>query len=396
MTGTAGKSRWKRGLYGTAVFLTGAGLLPAASTAFAFHGARWAYILILSFGLSFCLTPVCILAARRFNILDMPDGRKMHGQATPLLGGVAIFLSFLVSILVNGISSPGVTAILAAALMMFVAGLVDDVKEVPAVIKLVVQVAAVLVIVSQDVVLHAVPARLGMTAKLANLGLTFLWVIGITNAMNFFDGMNGLAAGLGAIIAFFLAVVAYQTGQPLVGWVSIAVMGGCLGFLPYNLRATGKAAVFLGDAGSTFIGFILACLAVYGVWSDTSPVVALASPLLIFWVLIFDMIYITVDRIVTGKVATFRQWLEYVGRDHLHHRLANVLGGNRKSVVFIFVLNGCLGISAVALRHASPLEAFLLLIQAVMLVLLISALERSGRSAPKPPSPHSDQRQTEE
>jgi UDP-GlcNAc:undecaprenyl-phosphate GlcNAc-1-phosphate transferase len=379
MMDMSGSSWLKKLLFAASVVVTGLVLMPPVSRMFTFHGLRWAYILMAAVALSFCLTPLCIRVARRLNILDMPDGRKNHDQATPLLGGVAIFLAFLISILVNGIIDPGVTAILSAAMLVFIVGLADDIKEVSAIVKLVAQVAAVLIVVSQGIVLRAVPVQLGPVAQVANLGLTFLWIIGITNALNFFDGMNGLAAGLGAIIAFFLSVVAYQTDQPLVGWLALAVMGGCLGFLPYNFRARGKAAVFLGDAGSTFIGFILASLAVYGVWSDTSPIVALVSPLLIFWVLIFDMFYITVDRIATGKVTSVRQWLEYVGRDHLHHRLANVLGGNRKSVAFIFVLNGCLGISAVALRHAWPLEAVLLLAQAVLLVLLISALERAGR-----------------
>ncbi|MEW6077765.1 MAG: MraY family glycosyltransferase [Thermodesulfobacteriota bacterium] len=390
MTERSGNSKWKGLLYGTAVLLTGALLLPSASITFALHGARWAYILILSAGISFCLTPVCMRVARRFNILDLPDGRKRHDQATPLLGGMAVFMASLASILLNGIYDPGVVAILSASLLLFAVGLMDDISEVPAVIKLLAQIVAVIIVVSHGVVLKVVPTHLGTAGLAFNLVLTFLWIIGITNALNFFDGMNGLAAGLGAIIAFFLSLVAYQTGQPLVGWLAIAVMGGCLGFLPYNFRARGKAAIFLGDAGSTFIGFILACLAVYGVWSDTNPVVALVSPLLIFWVLIFDMIYITVDRIATGKVATVRQWLEYVGRDHLHHRLAIVLGGNRRSVVFIFALNSCLGISAVVIRHAGILEAALLLLQAVLLVLLISVLEKSGRLRKKSTSGHPD------
>jgi len=396
MTQNPGRTRWPGLLYGAVVVLTLAFLLPAVSSFFACQGLRWVYILVLSAAISFCLTPLCIRMARRFHIIDLPDERKKHDRATPLLGGVAVFTAFLISILVNGILNPGVTAILAAAMLLFLVGLADDIKAVPATIKLGAQVGAVAIVISQGVVLRAAPVQLGMAATLINLGLTFLWIIGITNALNFFDGMNGLAAGLGVIISFFLSVVAYQTGQPLVGWLSVAIMGGCLGFMPYNFRASGKAAIFLGDAGSTVIGFILASLAVYGVWSDTNPVVALVSPLLIFWVLIFDMFYITVDRIVTGKVSSVRQWLEYVGRDHLHHRLENLLGGNRKSVVFIFVLNGCLGISAVALRNADPLEAALLLIQAVLLVLMISALERSGRSLRKSSPPPPNQTLTEQ
>jgi UDP-GlcNAc:undecaprenyl-phosphate GlcNAc-1-phosphate transferase len=239
------------------------------------------------------------------------------------------------------------------------------------------------IVLTGGIILKVIPDDLGMISWIINYVLTVFWIIGITNAMNFFDGMDGMAAGLGAIISFFLCIVAFQTHQPFLGWISVAMMGCCLGFLPYNLRMNHHAMIFLGDAGSTVIGFILACVAVYGEWSQTSPMVALASPLLIFWVLIFDMVHITVDRLLTGKVITFRQWVEYVGRDHLHHRIADVLGGRRRSVLFIYLLTFCLGFSAILLRNAESFDALLLILQAAIIVVLITILERSGRTNDK-------------
>jgi UDP-GlcNAc:undecaprenyl-phosphate GlcNAc-1-phosphate transferase len=185
---------------------------------------------------------------------------------------------------------------------------------------------------------------------------------------------------LGAIIAFFLGVVAFQTNQPFLGWISLAVLGSCLGFLPYNFRPGGSAVIFLGDAGSTVIGFVLACIAVYGDWADGQPLVSLVSPVLIFWLLIFDMAHITCDRFLTGKVRSFREWIEYVGKDHLHHRLADVLGSRRKAVLFIYLMGLCLGLSAIVLRGAGPEDAILLILQAAILVALITVLERRGRT----------------
>ncbi|MBW2583444.1 MAG: hypothetical protein JRE36_07670, partial [Deltaproteobacteria bacterium] len=144
-------------------------------------------------------------------------------------------------------------------------------------------------------------------------------------------------------------------------------------------KARGNAAIFLGDAGSTVIGFILACVAVYGDWAESDPVVALISPLLIFWILIFDMVHITVDRILTGKVLNFRQWIEYVGKDHLHHRLAHVLGSDKRSVLFIYLLSLCLGFNALGLRNAQLVDAILHILVAVIIVVLITFLERRGR-----------------
>jgi UDP-GlcNAc:undecaprenyl-phosphate GlcNAc-1-phosphate transferase len=337
--------------------------------------------LCLSFSLSFCLNPAFAWIAKRLNILDIPDERKLHKEATPLLGGAAVFIGFSVAILTNGIFSKPVLVILIASLILFGIGILDDFREVSAGIKLLTQLVCTLLVMSGGIVLRVLPGDLGMIATIGNSLLTVFWIIGITNAMNFFDGMDGLAAGLGALISFFLGVVAFQTAQPFLGWIAVAMLGGCLGFLPFNLRSKKNAAIFLGDAGSIVIGFILACLAVYGDWSETSPVVALVSPVLIFWILIFDMIHITLDRILTGKVTNFRQWIEYVGKDHLHHRLANVLGGKKQSVLFIYLLSLCLGTSAVVLRHARPVDAVLLIIQASIMVMLITVLERRGRRA---------------
>lgn len=368
-------------LYIALAILAGASFLPQIQGFFIKIGWRWVHILCSSFTLSFCMNPVFVLIAKKLNILDMPDQRKLHEEATPLLGGAAVFIGFSAALLTNGIFSKPVMAIMTASLILFVTGIVDDFKGVAAGLKLLVQIACTILVMSCGIVLRVLPVELGVSAAIGNMVLTVFWIIGITNAMNFFDGMDGLAAGLGAVISFFLGVVAFQTAQPFLGWIAVAMLGSCLGFLPFNFRIKRNAAIFLGDAGSVVIGFILACVAVYGDWAESDPVVALVSPVLIFWILIFDMVYITIDRILTGKVTSFRQWLEYVGKDHLHHRLANVLGGRKRSVLFIYLLGLCLGTSAVVLRHARPVDAFLLIIQACIMVVLISILERRGRLA---------------
>jgi len=355
-------------------------LIPQSRKAFIYMGWRWAYVFSLSFALSFCLTPLFRWLSHRLGILDRPDARKNHQEATPLLGGAAVFSAFLLAITINGIYSSKLVAIMTASCLLFVIGLVDDFKEISAKIKLVAQILCAVLVISFGVVLRVIPDNMGIFSQVGNVTLTLFWLIGITNAMNFFDGMDGMAVGLGVIISFFLGVVAFQTHQPFLGWVAVAMMGSCIGFLPYNLLKKGRATIFLGDGGSTVIGFILASVAVYGEWATGSPVKALASPLLIFWVLIFDMVHITVDRILSGKVANFKQWIDYVGKDHLHHRLAVVLGGQRKSVFFIYLMSICLGASAVVLRNARPVDALLLLAQAAGLVVLITILERRGRS----------------
>ena len=354
-------------------------IIPVVRQTFSIHGLRWVYILALSFSFSFCLTPLFRWLAPTIGAMDIPDSRKKHDQATPLLGGGAVFLAFLLAILVNGIFSKELTAILIGSSLLFIIGVIDDVRDVNAAIKLFAQLAAVGCVMFQGIVLRILPESLGIAADLSNGLLTILWILGITNAFNFFDGMDGMASGLGLIIAFFLGVVAFQTDQAFLGWIAVAVMGSCLGFLPYNLLKNERATIFLGDAGSTVIGFILACVAVYGEWDLNNSVIAAVSPLLIFWVLIFDMVHITIDRIVTGKVTTFKEWIEYVGRDHLHHRMAQILGGHKRSVFFIYLLTACFGISAVVLRNATTRDAILLLFQAACMVIMVTVLERIGR-----------------
>jgi UDP-GlcNAc:undecaprenyl-phosphate GlcNAc-1-phosphate transferase len=367
-------------LYFPACLLTVLLLAPPVHAWFASCGHRWFYVAATAFGLSFSFTPLAASVARRLRILDLPDPRKLHAQATPLLGGAAVFIGFIASLLCNGILASELIALLSAAMVLFVVGIFDDWRGVSAGLKLMIQLVCTAMVMSAGIVLRVLPEDWGTLGWIGNLVLTGMWIVGITNAMNFFDGMDGLAAGLGAIIALILGIVAFQTDQSFLGWIALAMLGSCLGFLPYNLRLNGSAFIFLGDAGSTVIGFVLACIAVYGDWGEGQPIVSLVSPVLIFWILIFDMVHITCDRIFNGKVKSFRGWIEYVGKDHLHHRLADVLASRRRAVFFIYLMNLCLGLSALILREAGMVDAMLLVLQASILVVLITVLERRGRA----------------
>jgi UDP-GlcNAc:undecaprenyl-phosphate GlcNAc-1-phosphate transferase len=350
---------------------------------FAERGGRWLFILLFSLLLSFLLVRPIRAFARQRGILDVPDRRKLHGEPIPLLGGLAIYTAFIVSLLANSILSPAVAALLLAGSAVMAVSLFDDVWPLPAALKLAVIVLATLVVVYFGISLTLFPTRT-VWGQALNVLLTVLWVVGITSAMNFFDGMDGLAAGLAAITAFFLGVIAYQSHQVFLGWVSAALLGSTLGFLPYNFRPGQRATIFLGDAGSNFLGFILASLAVLGEWAE-NHVVDLAAPLLIFGVFIYDMIYITADRVLTGRVRSFAEWIEYVGRDHLHHRLEAVLGRPEYAVLFIFGMNAVLGVSAAVLLMASPFSTWLLLLQAIVILLMVTILERRGRRTSRDP-----------
>ncbi|MBI4381353.1 MAG: undecaprenyl/decaprenyl-phosphate alpha-N-acetylglucosaminyl 1-phosphate transferase [candidate division NC10 bacterium] len=350
-------------------------LPPVRDTWFSQYGRRWLYILSFSFCLSSLLLPFARVLALRLRILDHPAGRKIHTNPTPLLGGIPIFIALTGSILANSILDREMAAILIGAALLTFTGLLDDAFTLPARLKLLAQLLATALVLLAGVELTLFPPV--WWGRTGNILLTIFWITGITNALNFMDGMDGLAAGLGVITAGFMGLVAFQTNQPLMGWLSAAVVGSCLGFLPYNFRPKAPASIFLGDAGSTFLGFTLASLAVKGSWAESS-IIDIAAPILIFGVLIFDMIHLTVARLMSGRVKDFRGWLEYVGQDHLHHRIAVLLGSTRQSVLFIYLLSICLGLAAIALRRANAIDALVLILQAAIIVVIVTILERRG------------------
>ncbi len=351
--------------------------IPPVQEIFQLEGLRWLHVFLFAFLGTGALTPLMVRIGHRWNLVDVPADRKIHVLPTPRIGGLALYAGFVGSLLLNSIVPDWIIAILVAGSLLLLIGVLDDIRELPASGKLIGQLLAAAIVIASGKVLTLFPP--GPLGEAANMLLTLFWIVGITNAFNFFDGMDGLATGLAVLLAGFLGVVAFETNQAELGWLAIAMIGAGLGFLPYNFRGRKPAVIFLGDGGSTFIGFTLACLAIKGNWADSSPIVSFSNPLLIFGVLIYDMIHITVERIATGKVRSVKEWLDYVGKDHLHHRLERALGSRQASVAMIFLFTICLGLSALALRHASTMEAVLLLIQAGLIAAMLTVLEISGR-----------------
>jgi UDP-GlcNAc:undecaprenyl-phosphate GlcNAc-1-phosphate transferase len=359
---------------GVLVFLA----LPVVRSFYFNTWSRWHYILVFSFVSAFFITPFCRLLALKLGILDKPDWRKIHGQPTPLMGGVAVYLAFSASLIFNGIFLPGMAALLSGATLIFIMGLIDDVRPLPALLKFIFQVLISLLVIFWG------GLRLSFFYHtpwegLIDIPLTLLWMVGLTNAMNFFDGIDGLAASISIMSAMFLGIIAFNTYQPALGWFAVALAGACAGFMPYNFRVRKSALLFLGDAGSTFLGFTLAGLAVLGRWSSTSHFVSLTAPLLIFGVLIFDMVYVNLSRIKNHQARTFVQLLKCVNKDHLHHRLLFFGFAQKEVVIIISTISACFGVSALIIMNQSFIEALLGLFQAALVIGLIVTLMLKGR-----------------
>ena len=355
-----------------------AALLAPPTRAWA-HESRlvWPYLVAVAFALAFLAVPLVRMYALWRDVLDRPAARKVHRVATPLLGGAAVYFAFAATVLTNFHFSSELKGVALGASIVVGLGIVDDVADLPAWMKLGGQVVAAALAMLHGVSLDVVPASMPGFEWL-NAALTVLWFLTVTNAIQFLDGMDGLAAGLGIIAGVFFSIAALQTDQRYLMFLAAALVGACLGFLPYNFRP-GGARIFLGDAGASFIGFTLAGLAVMGEWAENDPVVALFTPVLILGVPLFDIGFVSVARVVTGKVHSVHEWLAYTGKDHIHHRFEALGLSKAQSVLLIYFIAATLGLSALLLENASARQAGLLLVQAACVLAIIAVLEGIGR-----------------
>jgi UDP-GlcNAc:undecaprenyl-phosphate GlcNAc-1-phosphate transferase len=363
---------YRVGAAGIAAFAAIAVVAPSTVTLFGPIGPRGLptetlWLAFLAFGLSASLTPAAAWLARRVGAIDIPGGRKIHQAPTPLLGGAAIYVGFAAVVLLKGSWSTELWGVAAGATIVFALGFLEDTKGVPATVRLAFQIAAVTVVIRSGVVLTFLPPT--WWGVVSEVLLTVLWIVGITNAFNFLDGLDGLAAGSAAINAFFLGGAAVLTGQQGLALLSFALLASATGFLPYNYkphRRDASGEIFLGDSGSTFLGFTLACLAINGDWAEGSPK-DLIVPVLIMAVPIFDMVLITIMRVREGLVRNLTEWIVYTGRDHFHHRLLGLGMRKKETVAIIYLVNLCLGISASLLKGSGTVDAFLVLGQVTII-----------------------------
>ena len=336
-------------------------------------GLRWLYVGLVAFFCVIALMPAVIALSRRVGAMDHPDARKTHPAPTPKLGGLAVFIAVLFAAWRSQIFSREIVLILAACAIIFLMGLLDDIWGLGAMARLGGQALASLVVIAGGMTFASrIPPR-----PFASDLITMIWLIGITNAFNFLDGIDGLGGGLGVVCSVFFMGIAWNLHQMPLAFLSAALMGACAGFLRSNWH---PAKVFLGDGGASFIGFLLAALAVYGGWANNNPIVGIGTPILILGVPIFDMIYITLSRVRRGDVRNFKEWIEYVGRDHFHHRLLHLGLGVQETVLFILTVSMILGLSAWTLHYTrSTLGSVLLAVQGVLIFLVIVVLMLLGR-----------------
>ncbi|MFA6599665.1 MAG: MraY family glycosyltransferase [Candidatus Omnitrophota bacterium] len=287
---------------------------------------RYWDVFVIAFLTAVVLIPFVRLFAFRFGFLDHPKAHGIHVHPVPRIGGIAIYIAFIVGALYRLDLSEELKGVMVGSSLIFAVGLWDDLFRLRAGFKLLVQLAACAIMMFQyGVILKTFPS-----GHFINSFFTVLLIIGITNAVNFLDNMDGLSAGLVGVSGFAVFAIAMMTGQTWSAYLALALMGACAGFLVFNLR---PAYFFMGDSGSTFLGFTLASLTVMTEWSSHVPV-RMAVPVLILGIPIIDMTLITVLRIKENKVRNVKEWIDYTGKDHLSHRVMR-LGLTKRMTVFV-------------------------------------------------------------
>ena len=319
--------------------------------------------------LSFLLTPPVKKLAYRIGAIDVPkDGRRMHKRPTPRLGGLAIFGGFLVAAIVTGHITPQRLWILAGAAVIVVLGIFDDRNALSAKFKFVVQIvaAAIPVIFGNLRIAMFTNPFLFSDSLYWNLGalsipITILWIVAITNAVNLIDGLDGLAVGVSSIASMTMLAVALFIGETEIAVILAALAGACVGFMPYNLN---PASIFMGDTGSTFLGYMLATLSIQGLFK-VYALISFAVPFLILGLPIFDTAFAIVRRVLSGRSPLAPD------RGHVHHRLIDMGFNQKQAVAILYVISVVLGLIAVVLTTSGELRA-MVLVAAVIIGLIVS------------------------
>jgi UDP-GlcNAc:undecaprenyl-phosphate GlcNAc-1-phosphate transferase len=285
-------------------------------------------------------------AARRLDWLDQPSRRKLHTDPIPLLGGIAMYLAFLVAVPVarsrTVLEEGGI--VLAGATLLLIVGIIDDRRGLNPLLKLLAQVAAALLLVLGGIGVGFLPAAW------MNVAVTIFWVVGICNAMNLLDNMDGLSAGVAAIACAVFTLLAVIQGQIWVAIVAAVLLGAVLGFLYFNWN---PATIFMGDAGSLLLGFMLAVLGLKLRFPEADSRRTWLVPIIILAVPILDTTLVTMSRLRRGIS------ISSGGRDHISHRLVRLGLSVRQSVAVIYLAAIVSGIIAIAVVLLPSLDVAL-------------------------------------
>jgi UDP-GlcNAc:undecaprenyl-phosphate/decaprenyl-phosphate GlcNAc-1-phosphate transferase len=328
------------------------------------------YILaIVSTAISAILTPFVRKFAVRFNVIDVPkDHRRVHNKPTPLLGGLAIYFSFVITlILCKGALTNSEIGLIIGATIIVIGGVIDDKYNIRPWKKLLFQISAALVLIFFGVSINVITNPISNIYEFINIGylcipLTIIWIVGITNAVNLIDGLDGLAAGISLIASITLFIISILNSRNEAATLIIIFSGAILGFLPYNFN---PATIFMGDTGSQLLGFMLAGISIRGA-IKSAVAFSIAVPILALGIPIYDTLFAMIRRKINGKP------IMAPDRGHLHHRLLDMGLTQKQVVAIMYIISAILGTFSIIAMEINPQKSYFVLL-AVMIVLILIA-----------------------
>ena len=304
--------------------------------------------------LTFTLTPPIRVLAHKMGAIDVPtDNRRMHKKPIPRMGGLAIFISFAISVLLFCQADKQISGLLLGAIFMVILGMLDDIYRLNAWLKLICQI-----------IIASIPVFCGTTIDFINffgnyitfgkfsIILTVFWIVAVSNAVNLIDGLDGLACGVSTISAFSIMVFALISVDYYVALLVAILAGSCLGFLPYNRN---PAVIFMGDTGALFLGYTLSVVSIMGLFK-VNAIVSFWIPFLIFGLPLADTTFATIRRAIK------RQPIFSPDRGHFHHKLIDLGFTQKQTVTILYAVSGLLSISAITFAEDRTITSILIIL----------------------------------
>ncbi|MBR2989966.1 MAG: undecaprenyl/decaprenyl-phosphate alpha-N-acetylglucosaminyl 1-phosphate transferase [Solobacterium sp.] len=322
--------------------------------------------------ISLILVPVCKFIGFKLGIYAEENARTVHHGHIVRIGGTAIYIAFMLALTLLWRADDTINGIVLGGTIIFLGGLLDDIYDLSPKLKLLFQVSATLVamIVGKLYLTEIHAFSLVLDSTVFNWAISFFWIVGITNAINLIDGLDGLSSGICTIVTLTIGLIGFFMGRRDICILTLCLSGAILGFLPYNFH---PASIFVGDCGAQFMGFTIACISLLGF--KTTALITLGLPILVLFIPISDTLIAIVRRKLKG------QGIMEADRGHLHHILMFKLKlGHRKTVLILYLVSALFGLASI-LAYFYPAPGLI-----VVLVLLVMAdifIEYTGMVNPK-------------
>ncbi|MCI6704955.1 MAG: undecaprenyl/decaprenyl-phosphate alpha-N-acetylglucosaminyl 1-phosphate transferase [Erysipelotrichaceae bacterium] len=327
---------------------------------------------VLPFVISLCLVPVCKKIGFALGIYALENARTVHHGKIVRMGGVAIYIAFLVSLALLWKADDSLNGILIGSSVVFIGALLDDIYDLPPKVKLLFQVSGTIIAMAVGNIyltdFHIL--SFDISNSIITKIISFLWIVGITNAINLIDGLDGLSSGITSIVTLTIGLLGFFMGRRDICILALCLSGSILGFLPYNFH---PASIFVGDCGAQFMGFTVACMSLLGF--KTTALITLGLPILVLFIPISDTLIAIIRRKLKG------QRIMEADKGHLHHILMIKLKlGHKRTVVILYIVCLLFALSAI-LTYFDPLAG----IKVILVLLLLADLfiEYTGMINPK-------------